>query len=66
MMAGNIVVAGLHVLNVSAEKMEKKHPIFGMLLFQIAVGIGLIGTVAGIATLGGAVIWLFYHAMGVM
>lgn len=47
-----------------ADRLEKKHPVFSMILFQTAVAVFLIAAVGGIALAGGSVIWLFYRFMG--
>lgn len=45
---------------------EQRHPLLGMLVFQIAAGVILIGAVGGIAFTGGMIIWMFYQVIGVM
>ena len=49
----------------AADRLEKKHPVFCMLIFQAAVAVFLIAAVGGIALVGGSVIWLFYRLMGI-
>lgn len=49
-----------------ADKLEQRHPVLCMLVFQIAVALFLIAAVSGIALAGGGVIWLFYHLVGIM
>lgn len=49
-----------------ADKLEQKHPVLSMLIFQIAVALFLIAAVGGIALVGGSAIWLFYYLVGVM
>lgn len=48
------------------DRFEEEHPIFGMVLFQIIMGVVLIGAVGGIALTGGLIIWMFYCLIGVM
>lgn len=48
------------------ERFEQKHPLLSMVVFQIAVGMMLIGAVGGIAFTGGMIIWMFYRMIGVM
>lgn len=47
-------------------RFEQKHPLVSIVVFQIAVGLMLIGAVGGIAFSGGMVIWMFYRLIGVM
>ena len=49
-----------------ADRLEQKHPVLSMLVFQIAVALFLIAAVGGIALAGGGMIWLFYHRVGTM
>ena len=48
------------------DKLEKKHPLLCLLIFQTAVALFLIAAVGGIALIGGSVIWLFYHFVGMI
>lgn len=43
-----------------------RFPLLSMLLLQLVFGTGLIVCVSLIALLGGSIIWIFYHLMGVM
>ena len=49
-----------------ADRLEQKHSVLSMLVFQIAVALFLIAAVGGIALAGGGLIWLFYHLVGTM
>lgn len=41
-------------------------PLLSSIVLQLAAAVFMIGVVASIACVGGAVIWLFYKAFGVM
>lgn len=47
-------------------RLERRHPLLSMVVFQVVVGLMLIGAVGGIAFAGGLVIWMFYRLAGVM
>lgn len=53
-------------VNKWMERFEDEHPLLGILLFQVSVGILLIASVSGIAFAGGGIIWMFYKIMGMM
>lgn len=48
------------------DRLERRHPLLSMVVFQVVVGLMLIGAVGGIAFAGGLVIWMFYRLAGVM
>lgn len=52
--------------NKKMNRFEEEHPLMGILLFQILVGILLIAAVSGIAFAGGGIIWMFCSIMGIV
>lgn len=61
-----VLLAGMAPVKGWADKLEQRHPVFSMLVFQIAVALFLIAAVGGIAMIGGGAIWLFYRLVGMM
>lgn len=49
-----------------ADRLEKRHPVLSMLVFQITVALFLIAAVGGIALAGGGIIWMFYRIVGMI
>lgn len=43
------------------ENWAERHTMISMVLLHIAVGVGFLGAVSGIALAGGSVIWLAYQ-----
>ena len=52
--------------NQKMDHFEEEHPLLGILLFQIMVGILLVAAVSGIAFAGGGIIWMFCSIMGIV
>lgn len=61
-----VVLLNMAPVKRVADRLEKRHPVLSMLVFQIAVALFLIAAVGGIALAGGGVIWVFYRLVGVM
>ena len=57
-----VLLINRNLVKKMVDKLEKKHP----LVFQTAVALFLIAAVGGIALIGGSVIWLFYHFVGMI
>lgn len=70
MIAEKEVIAMLEMLEYFEEYfeeyLEKKHPLCSMIVFQIAVGAGLVAAVGGIAFAGAGILWMFCNLAGVM
>lgn len=61
-----ILLSNVNPIKETINRLEKKHPIFCLISFQLVVALFLITIVGGIALTGGCVIWLFYHFMGMI
>ena len=61
-----VVLINRNLVKKMVDKLEKKHPLLCLLVFQTAVALFLIAAVGGIALIGGSVIWLYYHFVGMI
>ena len=61
-----VLLINRNLVKKMVDKVEKKHPLLCLLIFQTAVALFLIAAVGGIALIGGSVIWLFYHFVGMI
>ncbi|WP_320990479.1 hypothetical protein [Hungatella sp.] len=61
-----VLLINRNLVKKMVDKLEKKHPLLCLLIFQMAVALFLIAAVGGIALIGGSVIWLFYHFVGMI
>ena len=56
-----VLLINRNLVKKMVDKLEKKHP-----LLCLPVALFLIAAVGGIALIGGSVIWLFYHFVGMI
>ena len=61
-----VLLINRNLVKKMVDKLEKKQPLLCLLVFQTAVALFLIAAVGGIALIGGGVIWLFYHFVGMI
>ena len=61
-----VLLINRNLVKKMVDKLEKKHPLLCLLTFPMAVALFLIAAVGGIALIGGSVIWLFYHFVGMI
>ena len=61
-----VLLINRNLVKKMVDKLEKKHPLLCLRVFQTAVALFLIASVGGIALIGGSVIWLFYHFVGMI
>ena len=61
-----VLLINRNLVKKMVDKLEKKHPLLCLLVFQTAVALFLIAAVGVIALSGGSVIWLFYHFVGMI
>ena len=61
-----VLLINRNLVKKMVDNLETKHPLLCLLVFQTAVALFLIAAVGGIALIGGSVIWLFYHFVGMI
>ena len=61
-----VLLINRNLVKNMVDKLEKKHPLLCLLIFQTAVALFLIAAVRGIALIRGRVIWLFSHFVGMI
>ena len=61
-----VLLINRNLVKKMVDKLEKKQPLLCLLVFQTAGALFRIAAVGGIALIGGGVIWLFYHFVGII